>query len=336
MPDFLALSDPGIEEPNPSPASPIGTDTELLDAYSRAVIDASRRVSPAVAHIQVRGQRSQGGSGSGFLFTPDGFVLTNSHVVHSSPSITAVFPNGSEQAATLVGDDPDNDLAVLRVGPASTPAAALGSSANLTVGQLAIAIGNPLGFETTVTAGVVSALGRTMRSQSGRLIEGIVQTDAALNPGNSGGPLVNSFGEVIGVNTATILGAQGLCFAIGIDTAKYVAGRLIKDGRIERAYIGVVGQNAALPRRLARYHGLDLRTAVIAVGIEPGSPAEKAGMRQRDFIVSIAGIAINGVDALQRVLSERPPFEPVPVEVIRGAERTTLTVVPAPRPGGAA
>jgi S1-C subfamily serine protease len=331
MSDFFALSDSAAADVFPPAATPGGTDVDLLDAYSRAVVDATRRVSPAVVHIQVQGRGQHGGSGSGFMFTPDGFLLTNSHVVHNAASILVIAPDGQERPANLVGDDPDSDLAVLRIGPENTPSVTLGSSTNLIVGQLAIAIGNPLGFQTTVTAGVVSALGRSMRSQSGRLIEGIVQTDAALNPGSSGGPLVNSRGEVIGVNTATILGAQGLCFAIGADTAKYVAGRLIKEGKIERAYIGVVGQNVPLPRRLARYHQLDMRAAVMAVGVEPNSPAYKAGVRERDLIVSLAGVPINGVDTLQRVLSEHPPFEPVEIEVLRGAERARLRVVPQPR-----
>lgn len=332
---WLKTSAPLSDSAQPPSASvPAASDDLLLDAYSQAVVRATRRVSPAVVHIQVRNSsaRGSGGAGSGFLFTPDGFLLTNSHVVHGTSSIVATFSDDQQQAADLVGEDPDSDLAVLRVGQASVPPAELGSSSTLTVGQLAIAIGNPFGFQATVTAGVVSALGRTMRSQSGRLIEGIVQTDAALNPGNSGGPLVNSRGEVIGVNTATIMGAQGLCFAIGIDTAKYVAGRLIKDGKIERAYIGVIGQNAPLPRRLAAYHGLQMRSAVLVVGVEPGSPAARAGLHERDFLVSLDGIAIDGVDTLQRVLSEHEGGNRTSATVLRGAERVRLTIVPANRP----
>jgi S1-C subfamily serine protease len=285
---------------------------------------SSRRISPAVAHIQVRdpARGRNGAAGSGFLFTPDGLLLTNSHVVHRASLIVASFSDGLQQMADLVGEDPDSDLAVLRVGQTSVPPAVLGSSSTLSVGQLAIAIGNPLGFQSTVSEGVVSALGRTMRSQSGRLIEGIVQTDAALNPGNSGGPLVNSRGEVIGVNTAMIMGAQGLCFAIGNDTAKYVAGRLIKDGKIERAYIGVVGQNTPLPSRLAAFHGLELRSAVLVVGVEPGSPAERAGLRERDILVELNGVALDGVDTLQCVLSEHASGVHTDAFVLRGLRNT--------------
>jgi S1-C subfamily serine protease len=265
------------------------------------------------------------------LFTPDGFLLTNSHVVHRASSIMATFSDGPRQAATLIGEDPDSDLAVLRVGQASVSPAQLGSSSTLAVGQLAIAIGNPFGFQTTVTAGVVSALGRTMRSHSGRLMEGIVQTDAALNPGNSGGPLVNSRGEVIGVNTAMIMGAQGLCFAIGIDTAKYVAGRLIKDGKIERAFIGVVGQNMPLPRRLAAYHGLELRSAVLVVGVEPDSPAARADLRERDILVALNGVNVDGVDTLQRLLSEHASGLSADAVVLRGVEKLLIALVPVSR-----
>ena len=329
---YFNVSLPSSEFENTSTAHGFAaSDDALLDAYSQAVISATKKVSPAVAHIRVRSARGRGGTGSGFLFTPDGFVLTNSHVVHGASSVLATFSDGLEQVADLVGEDADSDLAVLRIGQITVPPATLGSSSTLSVGQLAIAIGNPLGFQTTVTTGVVSALGRTMRSQSGRLMEGIVQTDAALNPGNSGGPLVNTRGEVIGVNTATIMGAQGLCFAIGIDTGKYVAGRLIKDGRIERAYIGVVGQNTPLPRRLAAYHGLELRSAVLVVGVEPDSPAERAHLRERDIIVALNETAIDGVDALQRILSEHASGMPTRAAVIRGPEKLDITVVPVSR-----
>ena len=306
-------------------------DEELLDAYSRAVTSAAERASPAVAHIMVR-QRSRGGdgvgSGSGFLFTPDGFVLTNSHVVHGGDEIQLTFPDGQKCHAELVGDDPDTDLAVLRVGDVNIAPVPLASSQNLKVGQLAIAIGNPFGFQCTVTAGVVSALGRSMRSRSGRLIDGIIQTDAALNPGNSGGPLVNSRGEVIGVNTAMIFRAQGLCFAIGADTAKYVAVRLIRDGKIKRCYIGVAGQNTPLARALVVHYGLQAESGVLVLSVEPGSPAEKAGLRQGDVIITLGSRVIDGVDALHRVLSEHPAGVPTSVGLVRGAEKLELPITP--------
>src|SRR5579885_459967 len=253
-------------QPSLQSSAAIPEDLELLDSYSRVVVSSVEKVGPAVVHISVRQQSSarnpqseRGGSGSGFVFTPDGFVLTNSHVIHNASEIVVTFPDAQTCRATLIGDDPDSDLAVLRVDVSGQlPFAALGSRRPLVVGQVAIAIGNPLGFQHTVTAGVVSALGRSMRSRTGRLIDNVIQTDAALNPGNSGGPLVDSRGQVIGVNTATIMGAQGICFAIGADTAEFVASRLIRDGRVRRSYIGVMGQGVSLHRRLVRYYDLPL------------------------------------------------------------------------------
>jgi S1-C subfamily serine protease len=306
-------------------------DDQLLDAYSHAVTSAAERASPAVAHIMVRQQSRRGegqGSGSGFLFTPDGFVLTNSHVVHSAEEILLTFPDGEKRRADLVGDDPDTDLAVVRISDVSITPVPLGSSQNLKVGQLAIAIGNPFGFQCTVTAGVVSALGRSMRSHSGRLIDGIIQTDAALNPGNSGGPLVNSRGEVIGVNTAMIFRAQGLCFAIGADTAKYVAVRLIRDGKIKRSFIGVAGQNTQVPRRLVHHYGLQGDTGVLVISLEPGSPAEAAGLRQGDILVGFGTRTIEGVDALHRALSEHAAGSPAQVMLLRGLEKLKLPLTP--------
>ncbi len=308
-------------------------DAGLLDAYSRAVVGAVRRVSPAVVHIQVRQQqrgRQAEGAGSGFLFTPDGFILTNSHVVHGASEILVTSEAGDRYPAELVGDDPDTDLAVIR-GGASAPSVPLGSSRKLAVGQLVVAIGNPLGFQHTVTAGVVSALGRTMRSRSGRLIDGVIQTDAALNPGNSGGPLVDSQGQVVGVNTATIMGAQGICFAIGADTAEFVASRLIRDGRIKRSYIGVMGQGVPLHRRLVRYYDLPSETGLLLLNVVEGSPAYRAGLRERDVVIRFAGQAIAGVDDLHRLLTDERYAVACEVDVVRGTELLRFTVTPGPR-----
>jgi len=318
LPD--ALNDSTVPSQNP--------DAGLLDAYSRAVVGAVARVSPAVVHIQVRQKNDrQDGSGSGFVFTPDGFMLTNSHVVHGAAEISVTTVEGDRFPAELVGDDPDTDLAVIR-GRTSAPSVPLGSSRQLAVGQLVIAIGNPLGFQHTVTAGVVSALGRTMRSRSGRLIDGVVQTDAALNPGNSGGPLVDSQGRVVGVNTATIMGAQGICFAIGADTAEFVASRLIRDGRIRRSYVGLMGQGVPLHRRIVRYYDLPSESGLLVESVVAGSPAERAGLRERDVIVRFAGHPISGVDDLHRLLTAERSGHSAEVEVVRGIELRKLLIVP--------
>ena len=313
--------------------SPHDPDLALLDAYSRAVVSAVQRVIPAVVHIQVKQRqraRDVEGAGSGFLFTPDGFILTNSHVVHGASEIFVTAETGDRFPVELVGDDPDTDLAVVR-GSGSAQSVPLGSSRKLAVGQLVIAIGNPLGFQHTVTAGVVSALGRTMRSRSGRLIDGVIQTDAALNPGNSGGPLVDSSGQVIGVNTATIMGAQGICFAIGADTAEFVASRLIRDGRIHRSYIGVMGQGVPLPRRIVRYYDLPSDTGLLLLNVVEDSPARRAGLRERDVIIRFAGRAIAGVDDLHRLLTGERNAVPCEVEVVRGTELLKVRVTPQPR-----
>ena len=304
-------------------------DHELLDSYSRAVVSAVQRVGPAVVHIQVKGSHGEG-AGSGFVFTPDGFILTNSHVVHGASSLFVSTPAGERFPADVVGDDPDTDLAVVRssAGALSLP---LGSSRKLAVGQLVIAIGNPLGFQNTVTAGVVSALDRTMRSRSGILIDGVIQTDAALNPGNSGGPLVDSRGQVVGVNTATIMGAQGICFAIGADTARFVASRLIRDGRVRRSYIGVMGQGVALHRRVVRYYDLATDSGLLVLNVVPGAPAHRGGLRERDIVVQFAGSTVANVDDLHRLLTDDRSGVDSEVQVVRGTELLKLTITPQPR-----
>jgi S1-C subfamily serine protease len=325
------------------PSSP-GHDDHLLDAYSQAVIAAAERVSPAVVYIDVlhrlrsrrmadpRFPQEARGSGSGFIFTPDGFILTNSHVVHGASRIDVVLLDGRRVIADLVGDDPDTDLAVVRIDAPNVAAAPLGDSNAIRVGQLAIAVGNPYGFQCTVTAGVVSALGRSLRSTSGRLIDSIIQTDAALNPGNSGGPLVNSRGDVIGVNTAVILPAQGICFAIGINTAKFVAGRLIKDGKIRRGFIGVSGQNVPLPRRLVLAHNLPVESGIQVVAVEPNSPAEHASLREGDIIVAYGEHPTAGIDDLHRLLAEEKVGVRAPMTIVRRAEKRVLDIVPEESP----
>jgi S1-C subfamily serine protease len=273
------------------------------------------------------------GGGSGFVFTPDGLVLTNSHVVHDASRIQVSLPDGRRLSAHTIGDDPATDLAVIRVGvpdneAPSLIAAPLGDSQLLRVGQIAIAIGNPYGFQYTVTAGVVSALGRSLRSYSGRLIEDVIQTDASLNPGNSGGPLVTSDGRVIGVNTATIMGAQGLCFAIGINTAKFVAGRLLRDGRIKRSYIGVEAQTAPLHRRLVRFYDLKNESGVFVMSVDNGSPAHKAGLREGDIIIALDGKPVAGVDDLHRLLTDARVGVNNSLTALRYTEKLELKVVP--------
>jgi S1-C subfamily serine protease len=309
-------------------------DADPLDAYSRAVIGAAQRVGPSVVNVEVRhavpGRTVPvvAGTGSGFIFTPDGFVLTNSHVVAGAHGIDVKLHDGRTHAAQLVGDDPDTDLAVLRIAAQGLVAAELGDSSEIQVGQLAIAIGNPLGFSETVTAGVISALGRSFRSRHGRLIDGILQTDAALNPGNSGGPLVDSRGAVIGVNTAVIAAAQGICFAIPINTARFVAGYLIRDGRITRAYLGVSGQDVPLHRRVTRYFGLPNARGVFVIGVEEGSPAKSAGLAEGDVILAMDGQVVEGVDDLHRLLTGQRIGVEVKVRALRGNEVVDLTVAP--------
>lgn len=321
------------------PASP--TDGELLDAYSRAVVAAAERVGPAVVRVDVRhdvpvrgrrgrGEREMGGHGSGFVFTPDGFVLTNSHVVKDARVVRVEIPDGRSVAAEVVGEDPDTDVAVLRIQARDLVWAVLGDSGALRVGQLAVAIGNPYGFQSTVTAGVVSALGRSFRSTTGRLIDDVVQTDAALNPGSSGGPLVDSRGEVIGVNTAVILPAQGICLAVGINTVKVVAAKLIRDGHVQRGHIGVIGQNVALEPAAARALGMP-GGGVLVLQVEADSPAGRAGVRPGDVVIGLDGHPITGIDDLHRVLTDDRVGREVVLELLRDRALVKVGVRPEVR-----
>ena len=312
-------------------------DGVLLDAYSQAVTRAVERVSPSVVNIEVhqsvRMRRSaepqeRRGGGSGFIFTPDGLILTNSHVVHDAARIEVTVADGRKLPARTIGDDPATDQAVIQIDGSGLVAATLGDSQALRVGQLVMAIGSPYGFQSTVTTGVVSALGRSLRSYSGRLIEDVIQTDASLNPGNSGGPLVASDGRVVGVNTATILPAQGICFAIGINTAKFVASRLLRDGRIRRSYIGVSAQTAPIHRRLVRYYDLPKETGVIVLAAEPNSPAQRAGLREGDVIVALDGQPVAGVDDLHRLLSDVRTSVSSELTVLRGTDRLKVAIQP--------
>jgi S1-C subfamily serine protease len=323
-------------------ASSSGSDDSLLDAYSRAVTGAVELISPSVVNIEVHQSagrsrsgepRERRGGGSGFVFTPDGLILTNSHVVHDAVRIEVTLSDGRSMPAGAIGDDPASDLAVIqiekpRIDEPGLTVAALGDSQQLRVGQLVVAIGNPYGFQSTVTAGVVSALGRSLRSYSGRLIDDVIQTDAALNPGNSGGPLVDSAGRVIGVNTATILPAQGICFAIGINTAKFVASRLLRDGRIRRSYIGVSAQTVPVHRRVVRFYDLPKETGALVLSVEEKSPAKGAGLRDGDVIVALDGKPVAGVDDLHRVLTDVRVGLSCSLAILRRTEKLELNIVP--------
>ena len=311
-------------------------DLELLDAYSRAVIDAVERVGPAVVKVEARGRATEprarraavGGAGSGFVFTPDGLILTNSHVVAAGTDVSVSLTDGRVVNADIVGDDPHTDLAVLRVTAPELAAAPLGSSATLRPGQVVIAIGNPFGFQHTVTTGVVSAIGRSLRARTVRLMENLIQTDAALNPGNSGGPLVTSRGEVVGVNTAVILGGQGIAFAVPINTATWVISCLLKDGRVRRSYLGVAGQDASIPRRLVREHTLPRERGMSLTAITPKSPADEAGLRAGDLLIDVGGMPITGADDLVRLLTDATIGVATPVRILRHGAPRRLIVVP--------
>jgi S1-C subfamily serine protease len=328
----LSEAESGVAQ---APSPPLPGDDELLDTYSRTVARVVEKVGPAVVNIRVHhagpGRRpgsESGGTGSGFVIAPDGFILTNSHVVHSADRMEVTLADGRVFGAGLTGEDPETDLAVIRVNAPQLVHARLGDSKSIRVGHIAVAIGSPFGFHQTVTAGVVSALGRSMRSQSGRLIDNVIQTDAALNPGNSGGPLANSRGEIIGVNTAIILPAQGICFAIASNTAEFVAAWLIKEGRIRRSWIGVAGQNVPIHPRVVRFHRLAVDHGVLVAGIEPGSPAARAGLREGDVIVAFGGESVTGIDELHRHLVAKAIGIPSRLTVVRHAEKLDLVVTP--------
>ncbi|MCE9548648.1 MAG: trypsin-like peptidase domain-containing protein [Planctomycetia bacterium] len=316
------------------PPADVAAHHDLLDAYSRAVAGTVDAVGPTVVNIEV--WRNAGderhGSGSGFVFQRDGFILTNSHVVHGAGKVRVTLSDGFQLDAAVIGDDPATDLAVLRVRSADLPAAELADSAAVRVGQLAIAIGNPFGFQATVTAGVVSALGRTLRSTSGRLIENVIQTDAALNPGNSGGPLVDSRGRVIGVNTAIILPAQGICFATASNTARFVAAELVARGKVRRAYLGVAGQNVQLHRRTIREHDLLQEGGVLVMSADPGTPAQRAGLREGDVLIELADRPVTSVDDLHRLLAPQQIGQPSEVTVLREGSLVRVEITPTEAP----
>jgi S1-C subfamily serine protease len=301
-------------------------DAQLLDAYSQAVISAVETTGPAVVKIELDRRR---GVGSGVLFTPDGFILTNSHVVNQAQQVRVTLPDGRSGPAYRVGLDPHTDLAVIRIDGGDLPWARFGDSKRVHVGQIAIAIGNPYGFQHSVTAGVVSALGRSLRAQSNRLMDDVIQTDAALNPGNSGGPLVTTSGEVIGINTAMILPAQGLCFAVASNTARFVASLLIRDGRIRRSYIGVAGQNTPVPRAIARANQLAVASGVLVQSVARESPAAAGGLHEGDVILAFGDRTIAGVDDLHRLLTADRIGVRSTMAILRGGARRTITIVPA-------
>ena len=345
IPMILPLSNGGVQS-GPVTPEPTADDSELLDSYSEAVVRVVERVSPSVVKIDVahhapRRLRGRGdsrrtpqltGSGSGLIFTPDGFILTNSHVIHHAASITVVLADGRELPADLIGDDPFTDLAVVRINAQNLPAAQLGDSQSIRIGQLVIALGNPYGFQATVTAGVVSALGRSLRAGGGRLIDNVIQTDAALNPGNSGGPLVNSRGEVIGLNTAMIPWAQGICFSIPVNTAKTIASRLIKEGTIKRAFLGIGGQVVDIPRAALRTHQLGGSRGVLVAEIDPNGAGAKGGLREGDVMVEFGGKRVESIDDLHRFLDRDVIGNRTDVVLLRLEKKAVCTVIPLELP----
>jgi S1-C subfamily serine protease len=332
--DLVAIGAADHDRNSAAPAA--AKDARLLDAYSSTVVAVVERVGPSVGFVSTRRrvtdragrERHAGGTGSGFVFTPDGYLLTNSHVVHGASSIRVAFSSGREFDADLIGEDAETDVALLRVGGEDMPAATLGNSSQLRVGQIAVAIGNPLGFQNTVTTGVVSALGRSLRAASGRLMDDIIQTDAALNPGNSGGPLVNSAAEVIGLNTAMIAGAQSICFATGIDTVRWVVGQLFAHGRVKRAFIGVSGATVPIDRRLQRTFELDQAAGVRIIDVQAGSPAKLGGLEDGDLLIGLDGTPVTGIDSLQRLLDGSRIGKLCAVRMIRRGRLLHFTLTP--------
>lgn len=329
MPPALLAIVNDSESSAQEPAEParILAEAPLLDAYSHAVVTAAEKVGPAVVKIDVRRGKA-GGSGSGFVFTPDGLMLTNSHVVSGASRVEVALPDGQRFDADILGDDPHTDLALIRVSGSRLPSVVFGSSRGIRVGQLAIAIGNPYGFECTVTAGVVSALGRSMRAYSGRMIDDVIQTDTALNPGNSGGPLTDSRGEVIGVNTAIIAAAQGICFATAIDTAKVIVGQILQHGRVRRGWFGIGGQNVALSRRVVRFHDLAQQSGVRVASLDAGGPAQQAALEEGDTIVAFDGKPVAGIDDVHRLLTEDRVGREAEIVVLRRGELLRRNIVP--------
>jgi S1-C subfamily serine protease len=327
--------DPQAFPPVPDRSGAAANEHEALDAYSKVIIEVAESLGPAVVNLRAaeRGEgRRPGGSGSGFLFTPDGFLLTNHHVVRGSSRIRVRLNDGREVSGRVVGADPWTDVAVAQADASGLPHAVLGASAGLRVGQLVVAIGSPFGFDSTVTAGVISALGRTLRSITGHLVDNVIQTDAALNPGNSGGPLLDSRGRVIGINTAIIQSAQGICFAIPIDMAKRILPQLMQHGRVIRGYLGLHGRDVPIPRHTVRHYGLDQESGVEVVGLEAGGPAAQAGLSEGDLILALADQPIASIDDLQKRLTEIPVGIPAEIVLLHGDRRLVRYVVPGEYP----